>query len=387
MWYEKHKTLRDEGKVTMLGLIQEQHPDRCALFMQWKQMDFPILVDALNLLDVSVVPIPILIDEAGVVRAIRPDEATLNAFVDAPAVEATEVGVRRSQERGVATANRLINFGDADDLDRAIGMYEQQCEDYPEDARAHFRLGVAYRKRFDSPVRRRPGDFAGSIAHWQRALELNPNQYICRRRIQQYGPRLDKPYPFYDWVKDAREAILARGETPRQLSAALTAAEVAAPQPRQDSDTAAGVRSEVEPDPQGRVDRDHAELFAVESVVVRDTGRAKRAFRVHVLITPQPEALAKWNDEAGPSQLWIEAPPGWRVDRQLNILHSTGAGDEVATRTAEFELRPLEEGLEADAPEPLAIIRGYLLYQVCHGEEGLCTYLRRDIEITSNPQP
>ena len=35
--------------------------------------------------------------------------------------------------------------------------------------------------------------------------------------MQQYGPRLDKPYPFYDWVETAREEIRARGETPSPL--------------------------------------------------------------------------------------------------------------------------------------------------------------------------
>jgi hypothetical protein len=41
----------------MVGIIQEQHPDRAGLFMQWKQMDWPILVDSLNLLGVAVVPV------------------------------------------------------------------------------------------------------------------------------------------------------------------------------------------------------------------------------------------------------------------------------------------------------------------------------------------
>ena len=31
-----------KDEVQLVGLIQEQHPERCALFMQWKQMDFPI---------------------------------------------------------------------------------------------------------------------------------------------------------------------------------------------------------------------------------------------------------------------------------------------------------------------------------------------------------
>ena len=57
------------------------------------------------------------------------------------------------------------------------------------------------------------GDFQAAVDHWGAALRLNPNQYIYRRRIQQYGPRLTKPYPFYDWIKQARSDIAARGGT------------------------------------------------------------------------------------------------------------------------------------------------------------------------------
>ncbi len=59
---------QQSGDVQMLGIVQEQHPDRARLFMQWKQMDWPVMVDSLNLLNVSVVPITLLIDERGIVR-------------------------------------------------------------------------------------------------------------------------------------------------------------------------------------------------------------------------------------------------------------------------------------------------------------------------------
>jgi len=36
----------------MVGIIEEQHPDRAQLFMQWKQMGWPVMVDSLNLLNV-----------------------------------------------------------------------------------------------------------------------------------------------------------------------------------------------------------------------------------------------------------------------------------------------------------------------------------------------
>ena len=64
VWHDATRKLRDEGRIQLVGLIQEQHPDRCKLFMQWKQMDWPVLVDPLNLLEVSAVPLALLIDLA-----------------------------------------------------------------------------------------------------------------------------------------------------------------------------------------------------------------------------------------------------------------------------------------------------------------------------------
>ena len=61
VWHEATRRLQDEGRVTMVGIIQEQHPDRARLFMQWKQMRWPIMIDALNELEVAVVPITMLL--------------------------------------------------------------------------------------------------------------------------------------------------------------------------------------------------------------------------------------------------------------------------------------------------------------------------------------
>ena len=69
-WHEAIKTLRKQGAFQTVGIIQEQHPDRCRLFMQWKQLDFPVLVDSLNRLGVKVVPMTIAIDEYGIVRHV-----------------------------------------------------------------------------------------------------------------------------------------------------------------------------------------------------------------------------------------------------------------------------------------------------------------------------
>ena len=61
-----------EGKLVLLGVIQEQHPARCRLFAQWQGFDWPILHDPINLLRLNGVPVILAIDEHGVVRSVRP---------------------------------------------------------------------------------------------------------------------------------------------------------------------------------------------------------------------------------------------------------------------------------------------------------------------------
>ena len=72
-WHDSTLKLQNDGRFQMVGIIQEQHPDRARLFMQWKQMGWPILVDSLNLLDTTVVPQTLAIDEYGTIQLINPD--------------------------------------------------------------------------------------------------------------------------------------------------------------------------------------------------------------------------------------------------------------------------------------------------------------------------
>jgi len=192
-----------------VGIIQEQHPDRCRLFMQWKQMDWPILVDALNLYGVSAVPITYAIDEAGVVRAVNPKPAELEAFLASPArepgppprVSRPDLAKLKPAECAAsavewgAYADALFLWGGDGRLGEAIDAYERALRLAPGDGPTEFRLGVAFRRRHDSAARE-TGDFQAAARHWAAALESDPNQYVWRRRIQQFGPRLDKPYPF-----------------------------------------------------------------------------------------------------------------------------------------------------------------------------------------------
>ncbi len=61
-----------QGKLAVVGITQEQHPERCRRFLQWQQIDWPILHDPINVTQVKGVPIEIAIDEYGVVRSLSP---------------------------------------------------------------------------------------------------------------------------------------------------------------------------------------------------------------------------------------------------------------------------------------------------------------------------
>lgn len=376
----------------MAGIVLEQHPDRARLFMQWKQMDWPIAVDALNRLGLTAVPITLLIDEAGVVRQINPTREEVAAFVNAPrASDAPASGLpvpgpdlpRPGHTDAVDDPATLRGMGDLlflwggpERLDEAMSAWHRALALNPDDGSLHFRLGVAFRRRYDS-ADRQPGDFARAVREWGAALDLDPNQYIWRRRIQQYGPRLRKPYPFYDWVPAARQAIRARGETPLSLAVEPGGAEFAAPL----REFRAGAPV-ADPDPEGRITRDEFPLIRAEATVVPWRATPGGAVRIHLVLRPNPVAQAHWNNEAEELQLWIEPPPGWSADRRLLTHPNPPTAVSREPRKLEFELQ-----VPASFASTAAILRAHALYYVCKERDGTCLYRRQDIPIRVPVEP
>ncbi len=371
----------------MVGIIPEQHPDRTQLFMQWKQMEWPVMVDSLNLLGVSAVPITMFIDESGVIRAIRPRLEDVEAFVEQKgetpaATETLEIArpdlTRLGKAAHQGTPEALRSYGDAvalweesSKLTQAIEAYQQVLEKESDHGPTHFRLGVVYRKRYDSNTRR-AADFKQAVTHWARALDIDPNQYIWRRRIQQYGPRLDKPYSFYDWVTTARSDIKARGETPVSLVAEPGGAEFASP--TKHFEQSKSLREE--PDAQGRILRDASGLISVEITVVPAVIQPGASARVHVVFRPNPKMKAHWNNEVDDLVFFIQSPEGWKVDHNYLTVSNPLQAVSQEARKVEFELKS-----PTDFTGPVTL-PAYVLYYVCEDINGVCLYRRQDVPIT-----
>jgi hypothetical protein len=163
-WHTKSKKLVEAGRLKVAGIVQEQHPDRARLYMQWQKMSWPVLADSFNELGIKVVPVTLLIDESGVIRFRNPTAADLETFLqkEYPKVPVPgRIPARKFEIEGL----------------------KNSVAKEPENAIAHFQLGVAYRKQYDSG-KGGEDDFSNAIASWQRALELDPDQYIWRRRIR-----------------------------------------------------------------------------------------------------------------------------------------------------------------------------------------------------------
>jgi hypothetical protein len=400
VWHEGTAKWVKEGKLVLLGITQEQHPDRCRLLAQWQGFNWPILHDPINIMGSSAVPILVALDEHGIVRDTRPRLDTLEtsflgkSFSDdangkeprrqtpklqrGQATPDFEALHRRAESEGRASAwsdlgNALALWGGERQVGAAIDAYTHAIHTDPTDAAILFRLGVCYRRRYDSG-QRQVGDFQAAIDHWSRALGLDPSRYIWRRRIQQYGPRLDKPYSFYDWVNQAEKDIAARGEVPAPLEVRPGGAEIAYPV-KVFPATGTRLRS---PDPEGKVQRDTQGLIRVEATVVPPHIRPGHAVRVHVVLRPEAKRKAHWNNEAEPLRLWIDPPDGWQVAEQLLTWPAAKNAVTDEERLLDFEVKT-----------PAQIngkirLRTYALYNVCDDVGGQCRFLRLDIPIDVN---
>jgi hypothetical protein len=391
-WNEKLKQWIREERLVVLGIAQEQHPNRCRLFAQWQKLDWPILHDPINVMQVRGVPIEIAIDEHGIVRSLRPDLETFeDEFLNktfAPNSKESPgksekanrpdlAALRRRAEQGRSSdawrqlGDALVLWGGPTEVNDAIDAYTQAIKIKPEDGDAHFRLGVCYRIRYESR-QQLPIDFQTAVDHWTKARQIEPNQYIWRRRIEQYGPRATKPYPFYDWVQSAVRDIRARGDQPVELTVLPTSSEIADPGSSPDNE----LLDLNPPDPNGRILRDEQRLISAEVTVIPPRIKSGGTIRVHLTFRPDDKHKAHWNNEAEPLKLWIDPPTGWKAQPQLLTAPHGDKPETSEPRHIEFELHAAKD---AGGTTKLS---AYALYYVCEGTGGTCSFLRQDIPIT-----
>jgi tetratricopeptide (TPR) repeat protein len=332
------------------------------------------------------VPITLAIDEYGIIRAVNPEPKSIEkSFLNqtypqperqtvteirAPDLANLKPGTFAAQPASWRTyADALVLWGGENRLNEAISAYEKAIRLDPSHSPTYFRLGVVHRRRYESTAGK-ADDFQKAVEYWTRALEMDPNQYIWRRRVQQYGPRLDKPYPFYDWMVTARQEIQARGEQPAPLLVEPGGAEFASPLKAFVSDQP--IRQQ--PDAQGRVLRDKEGFIRVESALVPQLIVPGGPMRVHLAFRPNLQRKAHWNNEGEGLTFWVDPPRDWQVSSQYFSVPNPKAVVSQETRTIEFELK-CPEGARSGSVR----IPAYALYYVCEDVNGTCLYRRQDV--------
>ena len=386
-WRERTEQLVTDEKLVLLGVMHDQHRDRCALFARWKGIDFPILHDPMNLSNVSRLPTVVGLDEHGVVRVVDPDpDQLVKGFVrkkykapkhlrtpltDLPDPRHTQriAGESRSAEGLREHGDALLLRGNPPQIDEAIRIYQQVLQMNPKDWLGHFHLGVAFRTRYDGPGRQ-PGDFQAAIDAWYAALRLKKKNDVLGGRLQQFGLRHEKPAAMYGWVETARREITASGEMPVELAVEPSPIERA--KPRKKFKRAKGDAPEGDPD--GKIARDDGKLIELETVVV--PSMKKKAYaQVLLIFRPNPDRAVTWSDAADPLRVWIERPKAVKLGRKFVEFSNPPSATSDEERMLNVEIKC---GKKTDKES--ATLRGYALYRVTQsaGEPKL---LRRDFEV------
>lgn len=365
VWHEQIKKLNSES-LAVIGVVQEQHAERTRLYKQWKQYDFPIAQDPFTKLGMTGVPLFVGIDENGIVRKPKMRPSDLAAFIEEDFAAPKTKTQSKTQPQQPGDQQLLFSKDRRQGINTAIERYTAALKDDPNNGPVLFRLGVAYRMRYDE-FSRADADFDAASKYWTLALASNPNQYIWRRRIEQYGPRMQKPYPFYDWVGQAKKEIIARGDTPVELSVALTKSELAG------RSRLPAVGSKTNPDPNGRIARDMGEFVTIHETIVPAFIKPGKSGTAHLVLTLNDPSKAKWNNEATPLEIWIESD-----DAELSTSTHLVASPQQSSSS---EKRRLEFDVAVKKGSDQCLIKGFALYHICL-DDGVCTYRRQDFQFS-----
>ena len=188
------------------------------------------------------------------------------------------------------------------------------------------------------------------------------------RSIEQYGPRLTKPYAFYDWVVPAKAEIFPprRAARPPRYRA-VRFKELAG---RGGGDVVAEASVPREPDPQGKIQRDVERLIEAEVVVVPARVRPGQAARIHVTLRPGAAHNARWNNESAPLRVWVDGPLDGRSTPRLSEAPQGDQPESVEVRRLDFEVKA------PSTSNGRVRLTAYALYSTCEQARGRCLFLR-----------
>ena len=204
-------------------------------------------------------------------------------------------------------------------------------------------------------------DFQIAVDLWSQALDERPGQYIWRRRIQQYGPRLDKPYPFYNWVQEARKDLQAAGKTPHSLQVEPSGSEVAQPSRRGKE----GGQPPRFPDAKDKLPN-NSNFLEVTVTTIPHTDDNKKG-RLHLLLTPSKEG--HWSSDAQEVELWYRPKEGAPIFLT----------NEITPLPANLETSSLPRVLEGDFSLPKNPSGDLVLfYSLCETENAVCRFLKTE---------
>lgn len=389
VWHKKTKKLIADGKLVVLGIAHEQHAERCRLFAQWKGIDWPILYDPLNLVRAESLPLIVAVDEYGVVREFEADPDKLEeAFLSktfSPPKKTVNVGraelpdpkVTRRKANDGRTAHVWREHGDAlvlaglpVQLNEAIDSYRTAISMNKSDANSIFRLGVAYRIRYDR-AERQPDDFQSAVNAWRQAVEMASGNEVFLERLQQYGPTLGRSQGFYDWIETARKAISEQGDTPVPLPIEPSHMEEAPPAKKFAVESDADAPAE----PADKGEQDGSDLVRFDQTVVRGAGKHKNIAAVHLAFWPDRGREVRWDDSAAPLRVWLKQTDKAGVNRQFLTCAKQPQSTADGLRTLCCEVR-----LPDSADEPI-VIDAVAVYAVREGKEGQLRLLHRDLHV------
>jgi hypothetical protein len=388
VWYEKTKLFVAEGQLAVLGIAHEQHADRCRLFAQWKDIDWPILHDPLNLGEVETLPLIVAIDERGIVRDTGSDlgkilDRFLAQTFSAPPkplraeteqLQDPRLTRRLAREARSAQAWRdhgdaLVMAGKPAQIDEALEAYQTGGQMNPKDAESFFRLGVTYRIRFDRPEHQ-PGDFQAAVDAWRKAAKLRPQNEVALARLQQYGPNLGKPCAFYDWIDQAAKDITSRGRTPVRLAVEPGVLERGVPSTK--FFTKSSSKPKEEPISGAKADSDG--LVRVEQTIVWGVGKkTERVAAVHLTLWPDAKRAVRW-EPGEPLRLWMERPKSAVLSRRFVRYDPTSLSLPDGPRTLSLEVRLPSSGDGTSISSQAA-------YTIRTGQDGQAQTLQQSIEI------